>query len=201
MKPESILTKARRTATFRFSLARLICVVLAIALALAALVNASRGGAALLFTTTLVALLIAPLGILYRRGPKRAFWVGFSFLGSVYLLLAYGPWFSRAVEPELVTTKFMTFVHPIIAKAVPYPESSAGLGGGGFGGGGLGGGGMGGLGGGVVLPGGGYGYLYPYVTDFVRVGHALTALLLAWFGGRLAAYFHATNSDNEPSPT
>ena len=42
-----------------------------------------------LFTATIIALLVAALGALFRRGPARAFFAGAFLCGSAYLLLVY----------------------------------------------------------------------------------------------------------------
>ena len=53
---------------------------------------------------TLGMLFASLLGVLYRRGQTKAFWVGSSIFGWAYLTLALGPLFISADGRHFVTT-------------------------------------------------------------------------------------------------
>jgi hypothetical protein len=72
----------------RFSIGGLMVIVLAAAVGLAALRNASRtwAGAMLLLTCGILALGV--VGAIYRKGAERAWWLGFSIFGWGYMALS-----------------------------------------------------------------------------------------------------------------
>jgi hypothetical protein len=76
---------------FRVSIAGLMGVVLFVAVAVAALREASAWGAGALFALTLGAIGFAVLRAAYRTGPKRAFWAGFALFASGYLGACFLP--------------------------------------------------------------------------------------------------------------
>lgn len=55
------------------------------------------------FCAGILALGVAWTAAATLRGPDRAFWAGFALLGSVYLVLVYGPWFEGHVAQLLIT--------------------------------------------------------------------------------------------------
>jgi hypothetical protein len=79
--------------------------ILVLALAIAALRSPSDYWVSAMFSMTLGLLLTAVLGVVYRRGARRAFWLGFALFGWVYWLMSFGPWFDTWVEPHLLLTR------------------------------------------------------------------------------------------------
>jgi len=99
----------------RFTLAGVAGFVFVVALGLASLRLASRTWAGTTLLLTLVALSIAILGVVYHRGARQAFWLGFALLGWGYMALASQFWWDRtAVRPCLVTTTFLERIYPYI---------------------------------------------------------------------------------------
>jgi hypothetical protein len=96
----------------RFTIADLVRAVLFCAVAMAALMFASTpwGGAAL--TAALTVLTLAPLGIIYRRGERRAFWTGVVLCGWAYLIFSSGPWFVDNIRPKLLTSRVLEWAYP-----------------------------------------------------------------------------------------
>ncbi len=158
----------------RFSIAALMGIVVVCAVGIAALRYASELWENILFTLTLGLLAFALLGAIYRRGPRRAFWVGFALIGWGYLLLGFGPWCAEQVRPHLITTWLVDRLYPSIAPsevigvdfdfkvATSSTPSQKGL-----------------------SP-----HVYLLATNsrepFQRIGQCLWALLLAFVGGRIA---------------
>jgi hypothetical protein len=68
-------------ARLRFSLARLMAIVLLIGVGLAALHSASVLWASVVFTLTVAVLSTAVLGAMARRGRARMTWAGFALFG------------------------------------------------------------------------------------------------------------------------
>jgi hypothetical protein len=97
----------------RFSLLSLMAGVGYTSMILAALTTGSRLCAHLLFNVTLGAFLVGLLGAIYQARERRAFWVGFTIVGWIYLTLAFGPWCKDNIAPKLVTHNAL----------VPLPES------------------------------------------------------------------------------
>jgi hypothetical protein len=74
------------------------------ALCCAALRGSTRLWACIVFTATVGVLLTGLLGAIFRRGERRAFWVGTEVFGWAYMLLVFGPWFKDASGQLLLTT-------------------------------------------------------------------------------------------------
>ncbi len=170
---------------FRFSIGGLMLIVLAAAVGLAALKNASRiwAGAMLLLTCGILALGV--VGALCRQGAERVWWLGFSIFGWGYLALW---WY---LPENAAFTMPTTTVLEILAPTLGAPSGMGPMGGmggarlrsvtpaGGFGGG-----------------GGGGGSLDP---SYAQAGHCLFALLAALVGGALSVWFFASSSDRDAS--
>ena len=73
----------------RFSLRQLLGFVAFVAIGCGGLIRPSLFLASLIFTGTLVMLLVAILGAVGRTGSARVFWIGFAIAGSGYLWLAH----------------------------------------------------------------------------------------------------------------
>ena len=72
---------------FQFSLRNLLIAVAGCAFGAAALVNANVWWVAITWSAALLGVTAAALLAIHRREEKRAFWSGFAFFGSLYLLL------------------------------------------------------------------------------------------------------------------
>jgi hypothetical protein len=112
--------RARRV-PLQFSLLTLFGLVTIVALGCAALRSPSELWASSLFTFTIVVLLAAILRAILRRGPARAFWIGFALFGWGYLLLIFGPWFGRCPAPPLLSTEALTYLQAKLHKSQPAP--------------------------------------------------------------------------------
>jgi hypothetical protein len=91
---------------FRFNIGTLLAVVVFLAVAFAALREATAlldGG---VFTLTVAMLLAGVLLSVHRTGRVRAFWVGFALFGWTYLAASLIP----TVEPRLLTTKGLEYL-------------------------------------------------------------------------------------------
>jgi hypothetical protein len=89
------------------SIAGLMAITAVIALDLAALRSPSEWWPPLVFTLTPAVLLAATVVVGYRRGGRRAFWLGFAAFGWAYFIAAFGPWFRDQVGPRLLTTPLL----------------------------------------------------------------------------------------------
>jgi hypothetical protein len=90
----------------RFSIASLLGVVLFVAVGVAALREATDGWDSGLFGMTLLALLVGVLLAASRPGDRRPFWVGFTLFGWAYLVASLIP----TVEARLPTTKGLAYL-------------------------------------------------------------------------------------------
>jgi hypothetical protein len=210
----------------RVSIAGILVWVALLGVGFAGLRNPSLLWSNALFSVALGTLTLAVLAAVYRRGRRRAFWVGFATCGWVYLLLALGPANESLVSPYLVTTAILDVLFeqvipqppaPAAARPTvipPVPAASAMKGqtwGGNV----------------AVMPAafGGFGgvaaespwqawstpdrelNLNPPPTPggisvfspepFRRIGHSLFCLLIALVGGLVTRYFHATRDDRD----
>jgi hypothetical protein len=90
----------------RFSIASLLVVVIVLAVAFAALREASDIWSSGIVTLTVGALLTSILLAVHRAASARAFWFGFALFGCTYLVLSFVP----AIESRLITTKGLTYL-------------------------------------------------------------------------------------------
>lgn len=161
-----------------------------VALALPALLQASLWWAAAWLSGCLVGLGVALLGIVYRDGPRRAFWIGFAVFGWGYMIAVYGPVLDRHIGVRLVTTKALAYAQLhgafnrspklVIGSANKFHLSSC-------------------LNSDRPKPRkspftGDDGYIPPQWDFFQQVGHSVFAILLACVGGFVSQWFHATRS-------
>jgi hypothetical protein len=140
-------------------------------------------------TGALVVLGAAILGVIYGRGPRRAFWLGFAIFGWGYLILGFGPWFHLEIQPHLLTTRLF---NELFLKLGPPPTPARGT---------------------APLFEDMDLYWYHYrqydasvlwdrhLVAFLRTGHALTSRIAGLFGGWLACGFRARaeRMSDEPS--
>ena len=161
---------------FRFSLLTLMALV---AIAAAALANASELWASAAFTVTIAVLSASVLGILFARSQSnRVFCTGLAVIGWIYLVMAFTPWFRSSGNPgppPLVTTKLLDLAQQ---SAV---DSSAGQ----------------------ASQNANDGPIIVYLSQiqtpqpatpsrkhFQQVGHSLLALVLGFVGGVVARWLH-----------
>jgi hypothetical protein len=64
-----------------------------------------------------LALALAALYAVYRKGQRRAFWAALAAFGWGYLLLAFGPWCETSVRPRLLTTNLLDALLPVLHPA------------------------------------------------------------------------------------
>jgi hypothetical protein len=134
------------------SIRTMLVIVAFIALACVALVRANSVWASVMFSSALATLLFAVLAVIFRRGTKQAFWIGFALFGWGYLWMAHWPGDSpegftgmgfpivgrmqQDSDDTLATTKLLVFAYqnwlPLVR--TPPPGPPAGYGGGGYGG-------------------------------------------------------------------
>jgi hypothetical protein len=91
---------------FRFTIGGMLALVVFLAVAIAALREATDLWDNGVFTAALFVLLAAVLLVVHRTGRQRAFWVGFALFGWAYLGASLVP----PVESRLLTTKGLAFV-------------------------------------------------------------------------------------------
>jgi hypothetical protein len=104
----------------RYSLGALLCAVLFVAVACAALANPIPLWSQIVFTATAVLFLGATVfAVVGRPRPVAA---GFAVFGWGYLLLASGP-FGAAVRPHLLTESLLARLAPLVVDPnVTYPQ-------------------------------------------------------------------------------
>src|SRR5262245_60138021 len=103
----------------RLTVGGMLVLMIPLAVGSAALSNPTATWAALVFYATLILLFSAIMGVVYRRGAARAFWLGFALFGWGYWLLCdsglfgmdplqrFGsyPWNNREGDPVRALTK------------------------------------------------------------------------------------------------
>jgi hypothetical protein len=181
---------------FRFNIASLLGFILVCGVAFAALKESSELWENGVFTLTLTVLLVSVLLAIHRSGAQRSFWVGFALFGACYLGLSLVP----PIEARLVSSKALAFLHSKLPDEVvqgtfgwrlastgsgnPNQSTRAVT--------------FTAYGNQIAARGKGFVGLWDVTTgkliggwgssteNFVRIGHSLLALLLAWFGGMLS---------------
>jgi hypothetical protein len=171
---------------FRVTIAQLILVVVIAAIGFAAIRSGSPAWSGALFSITLFAMICSLLGIALGRGTRRVYWSGFATLGWSYLLLIYVPWLHENVGQYLLAPNLFEQLEVLLQATQT-------------GGGGLQSVPLGALG--ATATAGGFGGAagVPGLTDFVRIGTSMEALLWAFLGGWAARYF-ASGRDQESNP-
>ena len=161
----------------RITIAELILIVVVVAIGLAAIRGQSAAWAGAMLSITFFALICSLLGVALGRGPRRVYWSGFAVLGWSYLFLIYVPWLYTQVGTYLLAPNLfpaideMLHAQPAAAQglqSVPVGLLGAAATGGGF------------------SPGVA---AVADVSDLVRIGIAMEALLWAFLGGWAARYF------------
>jgi hypothetical protein len=101
----------------RFSIASMLILVLFVAVAIAALREATDMWDSGVFSLTLALLLVSALMAVHRADRRRAYWMGFALFGSAYLGASLVP----PIESRLLTTKALAY----LAEKVPGREGNA----------------------------------------------------------------------------
>jgi WD40 repeat protein len=185
----------------RFSIASLLVVVLVLALGFAALRESNEIWDSGVFTLTFAVLLASILLAIHRSEARRAFWIGFAVFGWIYLGLSWVP----SIESRLATTKVLAYLD---SKVPGRPQNSFKLH--------VTGGTPGNRVQAVAFsPDGkrlatsslGTVRLWDATTgrllggwagtteNFVRIGHSLIALIVAFMGGQLSRHLCARHED------
>jgi hypothetical protein len=211
---------------FRFTIAGLLGLVLFVAVAFAALREATDLWDSAVFTLTLGALVTSMLLAVHHHGERRAYWFGFALFGISYLVASLIP----SIESRLLTTKGLAYLSSRVPRATVQGvafvdvDSDAGLdlfvtqssnqfvplrsmGNGKFRD--------------VTAASGsprGFAPLVRYWNaatgkllsspsgtseNFMRIGHSIVALIMAYVGGTLSSWLHArgrVQQRNESAP-
>jgi hypothetical protein len=179
----------------RFNIAGLLFLVLVLGVALAALRQSSDLWESGFFTATVAILLVSILLSVHRDGLTQAFWLGFAVLGWSYVVLTIVP----PIESRLITTKALAYLQSKVHARRPLKittvrhsgswaqtdqsqnvwfSSDAGDR--------------------FVTSGQGQLWIWDSAAgkllsgwnstsgNFIRIGHSLLALLVAWLGGQLS---------------
>jgi hypothetical protein len=97
----------------------LLVYVALMAVGLSALRASSRLWANVGFSLAVTLLVAAIAGMIYRRGERRAFWVGFALFGWPYLVMVFGPSPFNAWRDLLVTTPVLVILEDYLKGATP----------------------------------------------------------------------------------
>jgi hypothetical protein len=196
----------------RFNIGNLLVIVLVLGVGFAALRESIDHWESGSFTLTIGLLLISIILAIHRTEKRRAFWIGFALFGSAYWGLSLVP----LIESRLITTQALAYLDSKVPRppTVLYTTTN--------------GSGTGrnqvtnitytldGLQveatGDVVMAvrdaatgnlidvtgklGGGWGGTS---KNFVRIGHTLFALLVAWLGAQLSRRLYRSSSSQEPT--
>jgi hypothetical protein len=186
---------------FRSHVGSLIGFILICGIAFAALRESTDWWEKGTFTLIVLVLLGPVLLAIHRTGARRAFWLGFSLFGFVYLSLSSIP----PVESRLVTSKVLGFVYPPIpGMNIPLVGPTNGSGSQGLlrdtialsaTGTQLGAWSNGSIWTWDAATGTHFAWSRGTPANFVKIGHTFIALLLAWLGGILSRrLFRASTS-------
>ena len=166
----------------RFTIAGLLGTVLFLAVGLAALRAATDAWDSGVLGITLALLLISVLLAVHRTEGRRAYWFGFALFGWVYLVMSLVP----PVEARLPTTKALAYLDSKVpgrtVSAIAFSVEGRSIG----------------------TSHGGTVRLWDATTGkllagpngttevFLRIGHSLLALVLAFLGAHLSRYLLAS---------
>jgi hypothetical protein len=168
----------------RYSIKTLLAVCTLVAVSCAGLIVATSAWAAAFFTGALLLVLASIVAAIVRRGPARAWWIGFAILANGYFWLAmyvdghvpYRTDLSQFQEPRLITTHLLLAVDPHfhrylrLAKTSGVPSAAP-----------------------TPVYFGGRGRMYVDAGDrahFVQVGQSLFTLMFGLAGGWLGSWFY-----------
>jgi hypothetical protein len=191
---------------FRFHIGSLLILVLLLGVGFAALREANDLWDGIVLSSAIGVLLVSVLLVVHRRAERRAFWLGFALFGWAYLGLIAIP----AIEPRLLTTRALAYLDSKVpgrpsvftGQAWGGPVNSPGqavatvafspqgtyvtgtTNTGGFR--------VWSANGSLLWAGRGN------TESFIRIGHSLFALILAWLGGGLSRSLHNKSRGAQP---
>jgi hypothetical protein len=110
------------------SLAGLMVLVIIVGIGIAALRDATETWAGIVLLLTLGLLAVSILGVLYRNGGRRAWWVGFALFGWGFAALTLAPWSKPEKLPTrvLLNSLYARMSHRKVVTMEPF-AASAGL--------------------------------------------------------------------------
>ncbi len=108
----------------RFSIASGLTLIAILAVALAALRNPSYLWANVTYSLALGAVVVAFVNAVYSREAGRAYWLGFSLCGGIYLTVCSVPVLRDSVCSRLLTETILDFLYPHLSPASSTPSSS-----------------------------------------------------------------------------
>ena len=109
----------------RFSIANGLAVIAIVAVALAALRTPSYLWANVTYSLALGAVVVAIINFAYSREAGRAYWLGFSLCGGIYLTVCSVPMLRDSVGSRLVTETILDFIYPHLSPATsPGPSAT-----------------------------------------------------------------------------
>jgi hypothetical protein len=194
----------------RFTIASLLVLVLFLALGLAALRGATDLWDSGVLGVTLALLAVSLLLAVHRTGPGRAYWLGFALFGCGYLCLSLAP----SIEARLPTSRALAYLDSkvsdrVVSYTIAYSTASAN--------------------GNTGMPlqafafspavnttvsnqaatmqiwnastGRLLGWQGGTAENFVRIGHSLLALMLAFLGAHFSRHLHASKQLERPEET
>lgn len=184
---------------YSFSIRGLMAVIAIVGVGLVALRNPSRIWANTWFSLALGGVALAIPAAVGSVGERRAFWSGFASVGGIYFLFALAPWVDERASHQLLTTclldlastqiidnrqmaeSYKLAMNPPRSPEVPTPWQVWNLP--------------------EFLTHGNGNWINGYVTLhspflYLRIGHSLFCLLMAFAGGELARYHYL----RRPSP-
>ena len=111
----------------RFSIANGLVVIAILAVALAALGTPSYLWANVTYSLALGAVVVAIVNFVYGREARRAYWLGFSLCGGIYLTVCSVPVLRDSVGSRLVTEAILDFMYPHLSPSTS-PGSNVAVG-------------------------------------------------------------------------
>jgi WD40 repeat protein len=190
---------------FRFRIGSLLILIVFLGVGFAALREATDLWDSIVLTLAIGVLLVSLLLAIHRQAERRAFWVAFALFGWVYLGLTAIP----SIESRLLTTRALAYLDSqvpgrpdliqgtmtgagnmdpiaLTVRSVAFSPDGTRLA-------------ASNNSGSVRIWSTGPGKLVFTGTgnteDFVRIGHSLFALILAWLGGKFSRQLHARNRE------
>jgi hypothetical protein len=113
----------------RFTMRQMMALVFAVCVVITSLIFPSGRVAGIVLLMTLLTLVVAALGVIYRRGNDRAWWLGLTLFGWGYMALASGIWWDWYMvppggfrswkppnRPNLPTSAILDQLHPIFLR-------------------------------------------------------------------------------------
>jgi hypothetical protein len=101
----------------RFKIGDGLALIAILAVALAALRTPSYLWANVTYSLALGAVVVAIVNFVYGREARRAYWLGFSLCGGIYLTVCSVPVLRDSVGTRLVTEAILDFIYPHLSPA------------------------------------------------------------------------------------